>query len=218
MQFRALNKCNVAAGALAACLSTVGTSAHAGLILTLSDGTNTTTVSDGSAGDLNPLAGAVVFSGSLGAWIVNVATGISKPIIGTPQTDEMHLNSVNVTGQTAGTITVTLEDDGFSKLDATWVSAIGGVTSGTIESQTFIDGALVASYTTSGPGAFSDTQSGQVNATAPYSMKLVGIITHTGGYQASSFDYVVSVPEPGSLALMAGGLLGLVLLRRRRLA
>jgi len=127
----------------------------------------------------------------------------------------MHLTSLNVTGASAGTITVTLEDDGFDKLDATWISRIGGVTSGTVDSSTYIDGALVASYT--GTGAFSNTQSGQVNALAPYAIKLVVHHAHRG---RSGFEPRLRRERAGTGRPLAdgAGLLALAFVRRRRTA
>ena len=77
--------------------------ANAAFVMTLSDGVNTATVTDGV---LNPLDGVVTFNGVLGAgaWIVNVTTGISKPVF--PNNDgfaKMDLNSVNVTSAAGGT-------------------------------------------------------------------------------------------------------------------
>jgi hypothetical protein len=205
----------IASVLLAAALTLTATSSHATLILTVSDGTTTTSISDGGAGDFSALEGGVVFVGGVGTWIINVVSGFSKPLIGTPYVDEMHLASVNVTGANAGTLTVSLEDDGFTKLDANWISAIGGVSAGSISASTFIDGIEVASFAT-GAGAFANTQSGQISALGPYAIKLVATIAHAGGYQSSSFDYVVKVPEPGTLSLLGAGLFGLALLRRRR--
>lgn len=58
----------------------------------ISDGTSTVTVSDFGAGDSNPAAGAVTWIGSLGAWSVNVGTGITKPALGYVDLPILNLN------------------------------------------------------------------------------------------------------------------------------
>ena len=109
-----------------------GANAHALLVLTIDDlstvgvdaiivddvdggvGTFTTkgfsTSADGSPGD-----GLVTFNGAVGSFIVNVTTGISKPVIGNPSKGRIDLNSVNVSGS-AGTLQLMLTDVDFSLL------------------------------------------------------------------------------------------------------
>jgi hypothetical protein len=73
-------------------------------------------VTDNGPGDIEPLLGAIVFSGSVpGGFTVNVTTGISKPIIGGVNNfAELDLNSVNVQTAGPGTLRITLEDTGYT--------------------------------------------------------------------------------------------------------
>ena len=56
-------------------------------------------------------AGWITYAGSIGNWIVNVATGLSKPILG--PLPRMHLDSVDATSAAGGQIIVALTDTGF---------------------------------------------------------------------------------------------------------
>lgn len=68
-------------------------------------------ITDNGAGDLNPVLGAVTFSGALGGFAVNVTTGVSKPLIGgITDLGQIDLNSVNVLTSGAGNLRITLED------------------------------------------------------------------------------------------------------------
>jgi hypothetical protein len=74
-----------------------------------------TVITDNGPGDLNPLIGAVTFSGAIGSnFTVNVVTGVTKPLIG-GVTDfaQIDLNSVNVATTGAGTLRITLEETNF---------------------------------------------------------------------------------------------------------
>src|SRR5262245_17805634 len=67
-------------------------------------------ITDNGVGDINPLAGAVTYSGSINGFLVNVTTGISKPLIGGVNNyAELDLNSVNVQFTGAGKLRITLE-------------------------------------------------------------------------------------------------------------
>ena len=68
--------------------------AHAVPTLKISYGSSSLEIKDLTGFDLNPAAGAVTYSGGIGGFLINVATGISSA--GT-----LTLNSVNVSG--AGT-------------------------------------------------------------------------------------------------------------------
>ena len=72
-------------------------------------------ITDQGPGDLNPVVGAVTFSGAIGAnFTVNVTTGVSKPLIGGfGDVGQIDLNSVNVATTGAGTLRITLEDTGY---------------------------------------------------------------------------------------------------------
>src|SRR5215470_807584 len=83
-------------------------------------------ITDNGAGDSNSTLGVITFSGSLpGGFIVNVTTGLSKPVLGAAGA-EMDLNSVNVQTIGAGTLRITLEDTSFTD-GIGQVSFLGGV-------------------------------------------------------------------------------------------
>jgi hypothetical protein len=72
-------------------------------------------LTDNGGGDLNPVIGALTFSGAIGSnFTVNVTTGVSKPLIGgVADIGQIDLNSVNVATTGAGMLILTLEDTGY---------------------------------------------------------------------------------------------------------
>ena len=188
--------------------------------LKLSDGITTVTVGDGQIGvvsDLSAQTGAVTFIGAVGSWIVNVSTGISDPILGSPTNPHMDLNSVNV------------NVSGGSGTDFAMEALIGGtlnlasgslLTYNTYASATnslFAETHLLTSQTFN-PGAFSGTDAGSFPVTpfpAPYSLTQKVVITH-GAAGSTSFNAALQVPDGGTtVALLGFVLLGVEGLRRK---
>lgn len=114
---------------------------------------------------------------------------------------------------------------GFDNPAASYITAFGGTTNGTVSFQSYVDSTNTAfgqeiMLSDSGllPGiAFSGASSGAINMTGLYSMSIYASVTHTGGNQITSFDSYISVPEPGSLAILGIGLLGLGMSRRLKM-
>lgn len=177
-----------------------------------------------TTGDLDPTTGVVSYSGGFGSFLVNVTTGLSKPLLSAPGT-MFDLNSVTVSGGT-GTLTIGLTDTDFLRGSAGFLNfAIGGTTDGTVSASAYMDaantefgtGTLMGSMSASG-SAFSYTSAGTVvNTTDPYSLTLIASVTHASRGDVSSFDAAV-VPEPSMLALMSVGLVGLGFAGRRKQA
>lgn len=177
-------------------------------------------------------SGEVVFNGSVGGFIVNVVTGLSKPLIGSASQPQLDLNSVNVSGG-VGTIDIWLSDVGFASYANAreFIANIGGTTSGKqVSFATYIDptntafGSVSPPFTAAnliGSGAYVNPAIGISSAFAltyasnesvaagPYSLTLHARISHTAAGQVSSFDDSLAVPEPGTLVLLGIGLLGL---------
>lgn len=190
------------------------------LRLTTSDGASVT-VTDGGAGDLSGAAdGVVIFSGGLGNWLWNIASGFSKPALGSAIAPQLDLNSVNLSSSGgAGTVNIWLTDTDFTAKPALteMVAAIGGTTSGQITFRTFMDAGNAAFGTTTeltnlsglSGGAFAASAGGLLSSNNPYSLTMLVTITHWASSvpQISSFDATVRVPEPGMLVLLGTGLL-----------
>jgi hypothetical protein len=203
----------------------VAAGAEAGPILRLTTNSGATQMlADGDAGDVNPTAGAVTFVNLLDAqWIVNVTTGLSKPLLGSPGAPELDLNSVNVSSAGGGWLDIELTDTGFTAQDAAYaLASLGGTTSGSVSYKTYFDTSNTAfgkatelTSVSSLSGAFANTSSNILTSAGLYSLTLLVRISHTG-LQASSFDAAVKVPEPGTLLLLGAGCLALVPLMRRR--
>jgi len=187
------------------------------LAISASDGVTTISASD------TDNDGFVSFFSAIGAWKFNVVTGLADPAIGTPEIYGLHLNSINAGGGT-GTLTVMITDTNLTKLNAPFMTSLGGLTGGTTSFATYISASntefsLDTLLSASGPysGAFSATDSGSISGlTNPYSMTLVGYITHNQATASSSFDYQVTVPEPMTLALFGAGLVGMGFVGRRK--
>ena len=101
--------------------------ARATLTLSLSTNGSSVVVSDNGVGDLSPIPGMVQFAGSLGVFVINVTTGLSYPFIGSATHPEMSLSSVNVTGTSGGTLTVSLSQADFATSgEVTFLAKLGG--------------------------------------------------------------------------------------------
>ena len=178
------------------------------------DGINIISVTD----SLTSPTGNITVTGTLGTWFVNVTTGLSAPTLGDAYVEQLHLNSVNVSGG-QGTVYMRLIEDAMTKNVAPYIANVGGTTDGSIEFLgTVTDGIItetLLSQTHSG-GAFSGSNSGNFALSGDYKAILFAAITHGTDVNVSSFDFDVKVPEPGSLALLGLGLIGLGFGAKRR--
>jgi len=181
--------------------------AHANMVLSLTDGTSTVSVVD-SDGD-----GIVQWHGNIGNWHVITTDGLANPEIGSPIEAAMHLNNLDTTSSAAGTLTITLTNDNYSLTPppasgmAFLKSEVGGSTSGSITFQSVWPGGSgvlppVGVYT----GAFSDTLTASFVYSNPFTLTQIATITHRAAGR-TSFDFDTSVvPVPGAILL---GFLGL---------
>ena len=200
--------------------------ADAALVLMLDDPNDNAaavSIQDLTANDLNGAAGALTYIGSVGAFNVNVTTGISKPLIGPSKLD---LNSLNVSGA-AGTLIVSLTDTDFVDTFSAYRASFGGTTSGTVVFDFLLDdgnnefsGQSFATDTVVAVGdnsVFSNELTAYTSGTDPYSLSIITNITHSDAMEVTSFDAIVTpvpVPASGLLFLSAAG--GLDLMRKKR--
>ena len=203
--------------------------------MSLSDGGTTVTITDNGLGDSNPVIGAVTYVGAVGGnWLVNITTGLSKPVVGSATVPKMDLNSVNATSGGAGTLTIKWSDDNFGPLGSeSFQSSAGGTalapgasvtvnTYGDTGNAIFgNDGTTAQSSQTfnSVPfaGAVAAPQGGPLPAS--YSLTMEAVIVHTAN-GSSGFNAVLqAVPDGGSTLMLFGsalGALGLLNWRRRK--
>jgi hypothetical protein len=210
--------------AAAALLVGFAAPSHAMLILQVSDGITTDTITDPGN------TGADTFSGAIGGFGFNVVTGTSMPMIGTSEQAILDLNSVDITsrGSSGGTLTFKLTDTDYVGGTGIihFLDAVGGTLSGAGSSysvSTFMDcgntafgtGTALTSQTFSG-SSFSGGQDAFVSAChGDYSLTQLASLTLPGGAIYSG-DSNLAVPEPSTIALFGAGLLGLGFALRRK--
>jgi len=139
-------------------------------------------ITDNGPGDINPAVGALTFNNGVGSFIVNVTTGLSKPLIGgVSDLGQIDLNSVNVLTSEPGTLRLTLEDTGYLAGPGSTLHVLGTVggtlnapAGSTITVQSWANGenlipALGPDQPVGGIGPIGGTPPGSVPAwTAPF--------------------------------------------------
>jgi hypothetical protein len=178
--------------------------------------------------DTSALVGVVSFNSNIGAFLVNVTTGVTKPVFAEPHMD---LNSINVqTGAGAHTLVMEFSDDNFSVPAPSFLLAFGGTLSNpagsTITANAYLDNANalfskaqpIGQLGPFGPGAFSGSTIGPGTADTSYSLTQVLSLSTTGPGSFSGDLELTGVPEPTSVALFGGVLLLTGTALRRKVA
>ena len=200
--------------------------AEATLTLQLSSGSSTVLCADQAACDTDPTVGVVSVTAAVGVFNVNVSTAITYPAVGTPGTPNLHLTTVHVNSVAAGTINILASQINYTQpLPTNFGLIVGGAAQGTVNSlQAYLSltNNLFATSTLLGgvgpfTGAFANTLYGLIPAGGtPYSLTLATSIAHLGGFQVSSLDANLQLPEPTSLLLLGSGLTAFGLFGIRR--
>lgn len=222
-------------GLLAACTAV---SSHAAFVLTLDDpntlGLDVILADDTLIGlptdsglivnrhDQIGGSGVISFSGAVGSFIVNVTTGISKPLIGPSRLD---LNSIDVSGA-AGRLIISLTDTDYTLPAGGFTAEHGGTTDGMVDisyrydaSNQEFGGSVFASamHTATQIRSFDFVDTGYFPPAGLYSLTIMAEVEHTGPYQVTSFDAVMSpVPVPAAAWLFGSALAGLYGWKRRK--
>jgi hypothetical protein len=220
---------------VAVAVGAIAVSARANATLELYDWfTNTLiTVPDQALGlDLNPAVDVVTWVGSIGAWSVNVSTGLAS---GTQAAPIIHINTVDMTtsvnslwGYEQLSVWFTVNNLGPTAAGVGVVDQIGGTTVGQVGVSDWYDpnnGVPAFAVLINppgwgplyGPGAFSATTYGGINVALPGPYSLTGLIDiYHYGPGITSIDLEKRVPDSGMTAVLLGlGLLGVGLASRR---
>ena len=218
-----MRKTLLTATASLALLAGLAQPSHASLILSISDGSSTQTVTDPGN------TGMATFNNAIGIFTTNVVTALATPLIGSVFQPIIDLNSIDVAsrGSSGGILTIKETDTGLSgSCVLTWfLNSIGGtLNNGSMSIKTYLDcsnaafgqGTLLTSQSFSS-GAFSGTASSDAACGGTYSITQVEAIDlSAGGFYSG--DSTLAVPEPSTLASFGAGLaflFGFGWLRRR---
>jgi hypothetical protein len=173
-------------------------------------------------------SGVANFNGVVGAYSINVTTGITYPAEGTLANPILELNSVDLySGSGNSTLTILFSANGFGPTSSTFLSQIGGTVNNTPGSSLtytafddpggtlFAETHSLSSQGPYGPGAFSGTASSSLSL-ASYSLTQQVVITSASAHSSSFDATLTSLPDGGwTVALLGISLAGVEFMRRK---